>query len=620
MQNPSQVTPQAPPDPSAQIKQKYGSVTNFYREIAKQTGTTPDRVMEEVEKMGNQQMPAQAPNPNMPQTSIGGANAQTPVSQVASGPTSAMQPAVQAQASQLQNSGMAQGQAMNQAASNPANGSPMAKGGPAQKKPAQKPIQAPPTPQEIGKEPMPPEDQVKAVMQAMGSDGQPKVQAQPQQPQPVSGMAKGGPSKNLGNLQLKQIMQLLATHPGLQGDPSPSAQAGSSGYSEGGPVKTDNTEMGLLNMASGGSTSGDSQLFGTGGEGGQNEEDQVTGYGPDGTPIIQNADGTTSYGDIDQMLGRPSSASTLGTGADPSNATSQNAANAPLIGMAMAKGGEDQAPPPGSLPEEIADQVPANLSPGEFVMSADATRFWGLQKLQAMQQFARQELAKQSQTGGIRHPGDGLDAQQGNEGFQQGQPPNHDWYNAQDMGQDDKQDDNSGMAYGGACDAASGGLISRASSPKIKNEGFGNASNPTKTKGVTMAFGGSTDEETQFAKGGAAKGSSYGRDNILSSHPQGGSTSLDYNKGGVATKKRPPQKLASGGNVVSAAMDNPNPIRKSEIDVPTKMSASHIKLTAAPKNPTGPKPHANPYGMGKFGMAKGGGLLRNINQQASTEA
>lgn len=615
---------QPPTDPAEQIKQKYGSVTNFYRQIAQQTGTTPDRVMEEVEKMGNNQMPAQAPNPNMPQTSMGGANAQTPVSQVANGPTPAMQPAVQAQQSQLQNSGMAPAQAMNQAATNPQNSQPMAKGGTANKKPAQKPLQAPPTPDQIAKEPMPPSAEVKAMMQAMGSDGMPKqVQGNMEPDGGPNNMAKGGKVPNLGNLKLKEIMNLLATHPGLAGDPSPSAQAGSSGYASGGPVKTDNTQMSLLDMASGGG------LYGSHGEGGQEEEDQITGYGPDGEPIIQNADGTTGYGDVNQLLGRPENASTLGTGDDPSNATSKSAANAPLMGMAMAKGGADKAPPPGSLPNEVADKIPANLSEGEFVMSADATRFWGLSKLTAMQDFARQQLSKLNQSGGIRSPGDGQDPTS-QAGFQQSTMPNENWYSPDEKGQQDDQDgdeqSDEGMACGGEVDAKLGGLMGRAKGgPAIEAEGFGKAKNPTKTQGVRMANGGTAEEE-QFAKGGGASRSSYGRDNILSSHPQGGSTSLDYNKGGVGvpTKKQPPQRLDKGGTVGNKSQDLA-PFPKSESAIPSAPTNS-LKLPKPTKamKPAqavkGPKPHVNPYGMGKFGMNKGGGLLRDINQAQSIEA
>lgn len=56
--------------------------------------------------------------------------------------------------------------------------------------------------------------------------------------------------------------------------------------------------------------------------------------------------------------------------------------------MKYASGGA----PPGALPEEIEDDIPAKLSEGEFVFSADATRYWGLKTLMEMVRHARHEL------------------------------------------------------------------------------------------------------------------------------------------------------------------------------------------------------------------------------------
>lgn len=55
--------------------------------------------------------------------------------------------------------------------------------------------------------------------------------------------------------------------------------------------------------------------------------------------------------------------------------------------------------PPGSLREEVRDDIPANLSEGEFVMPADAVRYHGLDKMMALRQEAKIGLKRMEQMG-----------------------------------------------------------------------------------------------------------------------------------------------------------------------------------------------------------------------------
>ena len=55
--------------------------------------------------------------------------------------------------------------------------------------------------------------------------------------------------------------------------------------------------------------------------------------------------------------------------------------------------------PPGSLREEVRDDIPAQLSEGEFVFPADVVRYIGLEKLMRMRQEAKQGLAQMEAMG-----------------------------------------------------------------------------------------------------------------------------------------------------------------------------------------------------------------------------
>jgi len=55
--------------------------------------------------------------------------------------------------------------------------------------------------------------------------------------------------------------------------------------------------------------------------------------------------------------------------------------------------------PPGSLRTEVRDDIPAQLSEGEFVFPADVVRYIGLEKLMMMRQEAKQGLAQMEAMG-----------------------------------------------------------------------------------------------------------------------------------------------------------------------------------------------------------------------------
>jgi Arc/MetJ-type ribon-helix-helix transcriptional regulator len=55
--------------------------------------------------------------------------------------------------------------------------------------------------------------------------------------------------------------------------------------------------------------------------------------------------------------------------------------------------------PPGAMQEEVRDDIDAKLSEGEFVFPADVVRYFGLQKLMAMRDEAKQGLAKMEEIG-----------------------------------------------------------------------------------------------------------------------------------------------------------------------------------------------------------------------------
>ena len=57
--------------------------------------------------------------------------------------------------------------------------------------------------------------------------------------------------------------------------------------------------------------------------------------------------------------------------------------------------------PPGSLPEEVRDDIPAQLSEGEYVVPADVLRFYGLKFFEDLREVAKLELARMDAEGRI---------------------------------------------------------------------------------------------------------------------------------------------------------------------------------------------------------------------------
>ena len=60
--------------------------------------------------------------------------------------------------------------------------------------------------------------------------------------------------------------------------------------------------------------------------------------------------------------------------------------------------------PPGAMQEEVRDDVPAQLSEGEFVFPADVVRYWGLSTLMQMRQEAKEGLSQMDAMGQMGNP------------------------------------------------------------------------------------------------------------------------------------------------------------------------------------------------------------------------
>lgn len=72
-------------------------------------------------------------------------------------------------------------------------------------------------------------------------------------------------------------------------------------------------------------------------------------------------------------------------------------------------------PPPGALPEEIADDQPTMLSKGEMVIPANVVRWWGLKFFTDMRDMALVGLARMDMAGQLRKDGDGKNPGEENE-------------------------------------------------------------------------------------------------------------------------------------------------------------------------------------------------------------
>ena len=97
--------------------------------------------------------------------------------------------------------------------------------------------------------------------------------------------------------------------------------------------------------------------------------------------------------------------------------------------------------PPGSNQEEVRDDIPAQLSEGEFVFPADVVRYFGLEKLMEMRQEAKMGLQRMEDMG-----------QMGNS--EEAVMPDNLPFSIEDL---DMEDDELEMAQGGVVHMANGG-------------------------------------------------------------------------------------------------------------------------------------------------------------------
>ena len=99
--------------------------------------------------------------------------------------------------------------------------------------------------------------------------------------------------------------------------------------------------------------------------------------------------------------------------------------------------------PPGSNQEEVRDDIPAQLSEGEFVFPADVVRYFGLEKLMEMRQEAKMGLQRMEDMG-----------QMGNS--EEAIMPDNLPFDIEDL---DMEDDQLEMAQGGVVQAANGTFV-----------------------------------------------------------------------------------------------------------------------------------------------------------------
>ncbi len=79
----------------------------------------------------------------------------------------------------------------------------------------------------------------------------------------------------------------------------------------------------------------------------------------------------------------------------------------PLAAQQHQQGGPVPTPanmPPGTTPNEVKDNIPANVSEGEFVMPAFAVKFHGLKYMQGLIQKAAEGMHEMDQSGLLKKP------------------------------------------------------------------------------------------------------------------------------------------------------------------------------------------------------------------------
>lgn len=125
--------------------------------------------------------------------------------------------------------------------------------------------------------------------------------------------------------------------------------------------------------------------------------------------------------------------------------------------------------PPGSTQEEVRDDIPAQLSEGEFVFPADVVRFIGLEKLMQMRQKAKMGLQKMEDMG-----------QMGNS--DEATMPDNLPFDINDLDMEDEEQYNSEtteMAQGGVIKAATGTLVNTSPNIFTQQSQFANQALPT---------------------------------------------------------------------------------------------------------------------------------------------
>ena len=133
--------------------------------------------------------------------------------------------------------------------------------------------------------------------------------------------------------------------------------------------------------------------------------------------------------------------------------------------------------PPGSTQEEVRDDIPAQLSEGEFVFPADVVRYIGLEKLMQLRQDAKQGLKQMEDMG-----------QMGNS--EEATMPDDLPFDMTDLDIDDEEEYNSEdmeMAQGGVVYAANGFAGTTTSTNQLgsRASSFGNTATRVQPKTYT---------------------------------------------------------------------------------------------------------------------------------------
>jgi len=150
--------------------------------------------------------------------------------------------------------------------------------------------------------------------------------------------------------------------------------------------------------------------------------------------------------------------------------------------------------PPGSLPEEVRDDIPAQLSEGEYVVPADVLRFYGMKFFEDLRKNAKIELAQMEANGRIG--GQPVDAAVG--GYITGQPTQatmSDPYKQQQM----MYRQGAPVAMGNA-GYAPGGTVALNPYGNPINNPFSNISSPTFNPGDPASNTANTNIKTNIPK------------------------------------------------------------------------------------------------------------------------